>query len=44
VTLAVAAPVIFFRWFGGEQRADRAVHSATGSGLSTQPHRVAACP
>jgi hypothetical protein len=24
VTLAVAALVIFFRWFGGEQRADRA--------------------
>jgi cytochrome c oxidase assembly factor CtaG len=28
VTLAVAAFVIFFRWFGEEQRADRVMHSA----------------
>ncbi len=33
LTLAVAAFVIFFRWFGREQRADRAVRSTTASGL-----------
>jgi cytochrome c oxidase assembly factor CtaG len=30
ITLAVAALAIFFRWFGGEQRADRGIESRVG--------------
>jgi cytochrome c oxidase assembly factor CtaG len=29
-TLAVAALMVFFRWFGGEQRADRRIESGVG--------------
>jgi len=29
-TLAVAALTVFFRWFGGEQRADRGIESRVG--------------
>ena len=30
VTLAVAALAVFFRWFGGEHRADRGIESRLG--------------
>ncbi|MFI4951390.1 MAG: hypothetical protein ACHP7A_10195 [Caulobacterales bacterium] len=29
LTMSVAALTVFFRWFGGEQRADEALHALT---------------